>query len=48
MALTQFGFMGFAVCRTKLVGIYGADEKDLEDFIHVWRVIGHVMGIEER
>ncbi|GJQ81391.1 hypothetical protein Trydic_g18256 [Trypoxylus dichotomus] len=48
MALTQFGFMGFAVWKTETVGIYGAERRELEAFVHVWRIIGHLMGIEDR
>lgn len=48
MAITQFGFMGFVLCRPKLIGIHEMTNEELEDFIHVWRVIGHIMGIEER
>lgn len=48
MALTQFGFMGYIVWKTKLIGIYEAEETDLQAFIHVWRVVGYTLGIEER
>ncbi|KAI4466658.1 ER-bound oxygenase [Holotrichia oblita] len=48
MALTQFGFMGFIVWKTEFVGVYGAEREELEAFIHVWRVIGNIMGIEDR
>lgn len=48
MVLTQFGFMGFAVWQTKLVGIHGAENDELEGFIHFWKVIGHLMGIDDR
>lgn len=48
MAFTQFGFMGYAVTNPEYLGIYNAKEEDFEAFIHVWRVIGHLMGIEDR
>uniref|UniRef100_A0A1B6IMX5 ER-bound oxygenase mpaB/mpaB'/Rubber oxygenase catalytic domain-containing protein n=1 Tax=Homalodisca liturata TaxID=320908 RepID=A0A1B6IMX5_9HEMI len=47
MALTQFGFMGFAVLRPKELGLTGSQE-DLEGFLHFWRVIGHLLGIKEQ
>ncbi|KAK9892288.1 hypothetical protein WA026_019095 [Henosepilachna vigintioctopunctata] len=48
MVLTQFGFMGFAISRSEMVGIHNASKEDLECFIHFWRVIGHIMGIQDR
>lgn len=48
MALTQFGFMGFAVIRSKNIGIPDANEEELKAFIHVWKVIGYLLGIEDR
>lgn len=48
MALTQFGFMGFGLVRGAMVGIHNAKEEDLRGFIHVWRVLGYVLGIEDR
>lgn len=48
MAVTQFGFMGFATARPQLVGIYKASDEDWEGFFHVWRVVGYILGIEDR
>ncbi|XP_018563856.1 uncharacterized protein LOC108905470 [Anoplophora glabripennis] len=48
MAITQFGFMGISVCRSKMVGIHKASDEEWEGFIHIWRVIGYLMGIEDR
>ncbi|KAJ8974970.1 hypothetical protein NQ317_004807 [Molorchus minor] len=48
MALTQFGFMGFALVRSKMVGIHEASEEEWKAFLHVWRVVGYVLGIEDR
>ena len=47
MALTQFGFIGFAILKPQELGIIGS-EKDVEGFIHFWRVIGHLMGIQDK
>ncbi|KAJ8944699.1 hypothetical protein NQ314_009406 [Rhamnusium bicolor] len=48
MALTQFGFMGISLVRSKKVGIHEASDEEWEAFLHVWRVIGYLMGIEDR
>ncbi|XP_044746598.1 uncharacterized protein LOC123308123 [Coccinella septempunctata] len=48
MVLTQFGFMGFCIARTEFIGIHGARKEDLEGFVHFWKVIGSIMGIQDR
>nr|CAI5845584.1 unnamed protein product [Callosobruchus analis] len=48
MALTQFGFCGFALVRSKKVGIHTGTEEDWAAFLHFWRVIGWMLGIEDR
>lgn len=48
MALTQFGFMGFALVRSKMVGVHEATEEEWKAFIHIWRVVGYILGVEER
>lgn len=48
MALTQFGFMGFAVSRSTDLGFYNVSEEEWKAFIHFWRVIGYLMGTEDR
>lgn len=48
MAITQFGFMGYIVTKPKLVGIHYYDKEDMEAFVHVWRVIGYLMGVEDQ
>ncbi|XP_017784036.1 PREDICTED: uncharacterized protein LOC108567847 [Nicrophorus vespilloides] len=48
MALTQFGFMGFVIARSREIGIFDATKEELESFIHLWKVIGYMMGIEDR
>lgn len=47
MALTQFGFLGFIISRPKLLGIQSTGE-DLDDFVHFWRIVGYMIGIEDR
>ncbi|RZC37220.1 uncharacterized protein BDFB_006822, partial [Asbolus verrucosus] len=48
MALTQFGFMGYALVKREKIGLHNAKNEDLQAFVHVWRVIGYVMGLEDR
>lgn len=48
MALTQLGFMGFSIARPKFFGIYNTTDEEWKAFIHVWRVIGYLLGIEDR
>lgn len=47
LVLTQFGFMGLAVLKRTYLGIVGSTE-DIEGFIHFWRTIGYLIGIEDR
>lgn len=46
MAITQYGFMGFVVLSQKETGIY-CGRKEIEDFCHFWRVLGHILGIQD-
>ncbi|KFB44349.1 AGAP005178-PA-like protein [Anopheles sinensis] len=47
MAITQFGFIGYIIISHRKLGIqYGPG--DWEAFVHFWRVIGYMMGIEDR
>lgn len=48
MALTQFGFMGFALSRSRKMGIYENDDEEFLAYTHIWRVVGYLMGIEDR
>lgn len=47
MAVTQFGFMGYVMTSPKSVGIHSFTEEELEGFVHLWRVIGWVIGIKD-
>jgi hypothetical protein len=47
MALTQFTFMGFMLLNPKMFGIVGSIEQ-FEAFNHLWRVLGYLLGIQER
>lgn len=47
MAITQFLFMGLHVNQPYMVGIQGTPEQ-FSDFCHMWRLIGHLLGIHDR
>lgn len=46
MAITQYGFMGFAVVNQIECGIQGT-RQEMDDFCHLWRVLGHIIGISD-
>jgi hypothetical protein len=47
MALTQFGFVGYSLLSSDKLGIVGT-EKDFDGLVHFWRVVGHLLGMEDR
>lgn len=47
MVLTQLAFMGFSLSKARFLGIRGTYEQ-FDAFAHLWRVLGHLLGIEER
>lgn len=47
MAVTQFGFMGYAVLGYKKLGIV-YNKENMEALVHFWRVIGYMIGIQDR
>lgn len=47
MAITQFGFMGFTLLRYKTIGLRCTAD-DLDAIVHVWRVLGYMLGIEDQ
>lgn len=47
MALTQFGFMGFTLLGGDYLGVNNNFE-ELEGLIHFWRVIGNMLGMEDK
>ncbi|CAH0762355.1 unnamed protein product [Bemisia tabaci] len=47
MALTQFGFMGFSLLNFKLLGLKGTSDQ-IDGFVHFWRTIGYLMGINDK
>lgn len=47
MVMTQFGFMGFGLLGSEKLGLTGSSEEQ-EGFVHFWRTVGHLLGIEDR
>jgi ER-bound oxygenase mpaB/B'/Rubber oxygenase, catalytic domain len=47
MAMTKFGFMGYALIRPHLLGITHDNDEDREAFVHLWAILGHMLGIKE-
>lgn len=47
MAITQFGFMGFLLLRHQRLGI-NCKPDDLDAIVHMWRVLGYMLGIEDQ
>lgn len=47
MAITQFGFMGFILLRHQRMGMK-VKQEDLDAIVHMWRVLGHLLGIEDQ
>jgi hypothetical protein len=47
MALAQFGFVGYTMISGDYLGINATDE-EMEGVVHVWRVIGSMLGMDDR
>lgn len=47
LVLTQFAFCGVAALRRKLLHLDASDQ-DVLDFMHVWRTLGFLIGIQDR
>lgn len=47
VAMTQFAFIGLAMLYPKKSALIGASNEDLEHINYYWRVLGHLMGIED-
>ncbi|EGI69937.1 PREDICTED: uncharacterized protein LOC105153295 [Acromyrmex echinatior] len=47
MALAQFGFVGYIIVCEKYVGINTTPE-EMEGVVHLWRVIGSMLGIDDK
>jgi hypothetical protein len=47
MAMTNFGFMGYALVCPHLLGIKTDNDEDREAFVFFWAVIGFMLGIKD-
>lgn len=47
MALTQFGFLGMLVVRKKELALTGTEEDEMA-IVHFWRVVGYMLGIQDK
>lgn len=47
MAITQYAFVGSQLLSPEKLGVK-ASRQQLEDFSHYWRVLGYLLGIEDR
>lgn len=47
MALTQFGFLGYALSKPAGLGLPANNDHLMEALNHFWRVIGSMLGIED-
>lgn len=48
MSITQFAFVGLLVTYPEKFGAGSATKEELEAFLHLWRSIGYLLGIEDR
>lgn len=48
MAEAQAAFISIALTRSEMVGIYNTTDDDWKGFIHLWRVVGYLMGLDDR
>lgn len=47
VAITQFGFAGYVVLSYKKLGVQ-YNREGMEGFVHLWRTIGYMIGLEDR
>lgn len=48
MAITQLSFVGFVVTKPHMLGIHNFSREDLENYLHLWRIIGNLLGMDDR
>lgn len=48
MAITQFGFVGLFILFPGRFGAHGISDEDMDAFVHLWRCLGHVLGLEDK
>ncbi|KAK9296082.1 hypothetical protein QLX08_009811 [Tetragonisca angustula] len=48
MAITQFGFLGYIFVSPEKLGLARSTYEQMEGYNHLWQVIGHLLGIDDR
>lgn len=48
MAVAQFGFVGLFVLFPRRFGAHGISDEDMDAFVHLWRCLGYVLGLEDK
>lgn len=48
MSITQFGFFGLMIMHPDKFGAGSATEEELDGFVHMWRGLGYLLGIDDR
>jgi hypothetical protein len=47
LAMTTFGFMGYALIKPHLLGIKHDNDDDREAYVHFWAVIASMLGVQD-
>lgn len=47
MGLTQFAFFALVILFPRQFGIHEYSDSDLDDFCHVWRGLGYLLGVRD-
>nr|BCX71433.1 adult-specific protein A5 [Ischnura senegalensis] len=48
LSVTQFGFVALGILYPQQFGVHDATEEDFRGFVHLWRCLGYLLGIEDR
>jgi len=48
LAITQIGFVSYLVLHPKESGLDNPSHEELHDYIHFWRAIGYLMGLDDK
>jgi len=48
MAITQFAFVGLFILFPDRFGAHSVSDEDMGCFVHLWRCLGYILGLEDR
>lgn len=48
MSITQFGFVGLFIKYPAYFGAHSITDEELDSFVHLWRCIGYLLGVEDK